>query len=789
MKLVIAEKPDLGKAIAEGITGTAKLQKGYIEKGDYIITWAFGHLLQLYDPEDYDLEKYGKWNKEVLPIYFEDWKQKPKTIKPRKNETQEQKSKRLSMEKSSRDQLELIGTLLKKCDGVIHAGDPDDEGQFLIDEILQYFNNKKSVERVLINDNNIEAVKKSLKDLQPNEKFEPLGRAAYARAVSDFITGLNLTRFYSLNNPNAGLLSVGRVQTPTLQMIVARDIKIERHEKEYYYELFTDFEVNKNSNKSEREEAEKLIAKYESEFANEEKRKKLREELLDEFSRLNNSPRIKFKYYPSKDVSENGRVGEEEILKTVKESLDKYSKATITKTIAREEAYLPFNLMTLQIYANNKWGYSADKTLEISQALRDKYKAITYNRSDSQYLNEEHLHEAPEVIERAIRNLKVIVPGLNFEKLGTVPRCFDSSKVTAHHAIIPTNTSLDLSDMTDEERNIYTAIANYYIIQFLPKLIKEKTEAEITFLNTEKLKATSTKVLDYGFKFFLNDRTEDDEIVETTDLSKLYGGEYEVGIVDHEIKKRETSPPKRYTEGTLLQDMASISKYCNEETKKILREKDKEKKGESGGIGTPATRSNCIKELINRGYIEVKGKNIISTEKAREFLKILPEELKQPDLTAQWWLIQEEIKENREKPSKLILSVLNTVSTIISREYPKVDYTLNSEVNSKEVIGKCPKCGGDIHEGKTKEGKTNYYCGNYKEKNCKFKLSEEMKHFHNPIKITKTKAKNLLKEKPVEFKLTSKAGKDYEAYLKLKISGDFINFEQTGYVEKKQEKK
>lgn len=783
MKLIIAEKPDLGRAIAEAIPGIAQSKGNYIEKGEYYITWAFGHIIQLKEPEDYD-DKYKLWKLEHLPIYFENWEQKIKIGKIKKNETQEEMEKRKRFDKGTEDQLNLIKKLLAQSDEVINAADPDDEGQFLVDEILEFLDNKKPVKRILINDNNTEAIKKAFGKLEPNEKFVPLGKSAYARAVSDLLVGVNITRFFTLKNNGAGVLSVGRVQTPTLALIVNRDLQIENHEKSYFYELEVNFLINKGSNKREQEETKKLIAEYQAQFIDSEKQKKLIEKITAEFGNLKQNIAVKFKYKPSKSIAEDGKIIDKKIIEAIEESIDKETyQSSLEKKILKEEAPLPFNLLKLQIYANNKWGYSPDKTLEISQSLREKYKAITYNRSDSQYLNEEHFLEASEVIEQAIENLKIIVPNIDTQPIKK-PKCFDSSKVTAHHAIIPTKAKIDIAILTEEERNVYTAISNYYISQFLPHLVKERTEAIISVFDEEKLVATSIKILDYGFKTFLNDKFNDDEVEESSELSKLFGGEYECIVEGKNILEKETKPPKRYTEATLLQDMSSISKYCNQETKTILKTKDKEKKGENGGIGTPATRSNIIAEFFRRGYVEKKDKYIISTQKGREFIQIAPEELKTADLTARWWLIQEEIKEGTAEPSKLILNTLDIIRTIISREPLKMIYTANSKIKEKEVIGKCPKCGGDIFEGKTKEGKSSFYCGNYKENDCKFRLYGEMKFFHNILKITKAKAKKLLDSK-VAFKLTSRSGKDYEAYLKIKLNGDFVNFEQVGFVEKK----
>ncbi|WP_297488473.1 DNA topoisomerase [uncultured Cetobacterium sp.] len=777
MKLIIAEKPSVAEAIAEAILGTKNKYNGYIEKDDYIVTWVFGHMLQLKEPEDYDI-KYKKWTLADLPIYFEDWGFKPKEIKARKTESPEETLKREGFQKVLTGQLRTIYQLVKKCDVIIHAGDPDDEGQLLIDEILEFFKNTKPVKRVLINDNNSEAIKKSFKNLKDNKEYEPLGKSAYARAVSDYLVGINASRYFSLINRTMGL-TVGRVQTPTLGLIVNRDLQIESHEKQKFYEIFTDINVNKNL--KNKKQGEKIFKLYKKEFPSEEKNIELKNLFIKEFEALNDIFSINLKYIPSKELFENGKIESQIEAEEISKNFKGDTKLIITKTIEKENPPLPFNLLKLQVYANTKWGYPAEQTLKISQNLREKYKAITYNRSDSQYLNDEHFTDAPDVIKKAMKNINIYPEGVSFGPIK--PKCFDSSKVTAHHAIIPTNRDVNLNRMTIEEKNIYEIITKMYIAQFLPKLIKEKTTAEIDFLESEKLRVTSSKILDIGYYNFLNDKNSENSQTENDTLSKLYPGEYQVTFLDSMIKEKETTPPKRYTEATLLQDMASISKYVKDLTiKKLLKDKDKDKKGENGGIGTPATRAEIIKGLFFKKFVELKGKNIISTPLGREFYLMLPTELKSADITAKWWVIQEEIKEKSAEPFKLILNTLETLKEVMTKRYDKISLNSQGEVIRKELIGVCPKCGGSILIGQDKKGDENYYCENYRD--CSFRLWKNMKHFNNPLEITKEKAISLLKNEKVEFSLLNKNGDKYQAYLKLKINGIYVNFELNGYPEK-----
>lgn len=783
MKLIIAEKPSVAEAIAEAILGTKTKTNGCIVKGDYIVTWVFGHMLQLKEPEDYDI-KYKKWTLSDLPIYFEDWGMKPKEIKAKRSESPEEYAKREGFQKVLIDQLRNIYKLVKECDEIIHAGDPDDEGQLLIDEMLDFFKNTKPVKRVLINDNNSDAIKKSFKNLKDNKEYESLGKSAYARAVSDYLVGINASRYFSLTNRTMGL-TVGRVQTPTLGLIVNRDIQIESHEKQKFYEIFTDVNIDKNSNKDLKKEENKFFKLYKKEFDKNEKYETLKESFINNFKEMEEKISLNLKYIPNKELFENGKVGSEREASEIIKGINGDKEIEVIKTIEKETAPLPFNLLKLQVYANTKWGYPAEKTLKISQNLREKYKAITYNRSDSQYLNDEHYEEAPQVINTAMKNINLFPQELSFE--GEKPKCFDSSKVTAHHGIIPTNREINLNSMNEEERNIYEIIAKTYIAQFLPKIIKEKTAGEIDLLESGKLRVVSSRVLDIGYYNFLNDKEMDVNQLEGDLFCKIYPGKYSVEFLKSEIKEKETTPPKRYTEATLLQDMASISKYVKDlKIKKLLKEKDKDKKGENGGIGTPATRAEIIKGLFYKKFVELKGKNIISTDLGREFYLMLPEELKSADITAKWWVIQEEIKDKSAEPSKLILNTLETLKDVMKGRYDKISLNSDGEVIKKAVIGVCPKCGKSVLIGQDKKGEENYYCENYRE--CSFRLWKTMKHFSNELNITREKAEQLLNNKKAEFSLKNREGSIYQGYLKIKINGVYVNFESDGYPEKQKEK-
>lgn len=704
--LVIAEKPELGRAIAAAIDGETKENRGVIIKKNMVITWAYGHLLRLCEPQEYD-PKYGKWNKEDLPICFDHWKLVP--------------------DGNKKDRVEQIRALIDECDRIIHAGDPDDEGQFLIDEILDYVENTKPVQRVYINDNTPENIKKAFHDLIDNEPLRAVGRSAYARAVADYVVGINYSRLFSLALKMKGL-SVGRVQSPTLGLIVARDEQIDNHVKTKYYELEIPADVEDTT----------ILMKF-----------KPKNELLDDD-----------KHILHKDALE-------ELLAALKDSR---RKLKITEKELEQKPPLPFNLAKLQAHMNTKYGFDLSKTDTITQTLRDRYQAITYNRSDSQYLKVEHHKEAPQVLGKVMAKL-----GEQYPVDYTIQsQCFNDKFVTAHHAIIPTQSDFDINKLTSDERKVYEEIARYYIMQFLPPMKKRQVSASIKLAQGE-LKATSTFILDEGYHQYFGKNIDKEDVDEDEDDGRfdLKPGTYDAQLHDGEIQEKETNPPKRYTQATLIRDMTSIAKYVQDkEIKELLKKKDKDKKGENGSIGTSATRSQIVETLIKRGYVEMKGKNIISTQLGKDFYHLLPPEVKTADLTAKWWVIQEDIKEGKATVETLVESVLENFRPHLTQDFSKLRQTITYPIDDdRPSIGVCPVCGN-----KVVEKEKNFGCVNWRN-GCKFAiwkndrfLSEIGKEPSAPM------VEKLLKDKYCKVKLQKEDGQEEIKILQLGIRRGYAAF-------------
>ena len=702
MTLIIAEKPDLGKAIAAAIMPHCTKKKGYIEGDGMIVTWAFGHLFRLKAPDDYD-PALKRWELSTLPIYFDPWDIKP--------------------DEDKMEQINLIGGFLKKADMVIHAGDPDDEGQLLIDEILDYFKFKGKVMRLSTNDLTPAVIQKAYKNMVDNRTMRPLGEAARARQVVFFVVGINYSRYFTIKN--GVTLSVGRVQSPTLGLVVARDTLIDGHQKIVFYEGVIHTHIV-------------------SEFASALKvRLPKGHNLLDD----------------------DGRATDKMALWNLLSGLKgKKIDVTVTKQKKDEAPPLPFNLTKLQTAAFQRFHYTPEMTLSITQTLREKYHLITYNRSTCQYLNDEQFAEAPKVIAATLANLKAEVPGLDPKRKSAA---FNTKKVgeSAHTGIITTSTKADLSKLTEQERNIYRLIAAQYLAQFMPPAQKEITRAEAPLPDGLYAAASATRIVDKGYRAVLPVKDVKDD--EDPALCGIPAGSYKAREVEEvSIQEKETKPPARYNLASLGEDMTRISKYVTDpRIKKLLLAKDDGKEGENGSIGTPATRDAIVKKLIQRGFLEVKSGKVFSTKLGQDFYKILPNEVKTADLTAEWWAICEDIKIGKSSQKQLHDSVLESIDRLLHSDYQggalaagAVKIKGNGSVG--DVLGVCPLCGRPV-----KMGKRGGYCTGYKAEPtpCPFRFS--MTQYGKDL--TPKQLSELLSGKRILVRglVSFKTKKEYDAYL------------------------
>ena len=652
--LFIAEKPELAEAISLGFGEKVTRRNGYFEVGNNLIPWSYGHILELAYPEFYD-EKYKKWTLEDLPLEIDinDFKYLPI--------------------ESSEKQLNIIVELInsKEVGTIVNCGDADEEGQILIDEILNYANNTKPVKRLLISDLTEKSVKKALDNLQSNDDFKGLSDGGFARSQGDYLYGINLTRAYTKLaqlKGYEGVLSVGRVQTPILGLVVARDKEHESHTSNYYYSVSSifsfkgfDFKANLKINEAITIEDEAIIIK---------------ETCLNK---------------------------EGLITKAINE--DKF-----------ETPPLPYNLIDLQSECSNKFGYSADKTLEITQELRTKHKLITYNRSDCNYLPENLFEEAPGILEAIKSNIDTFSTAIDGTDSSIKSLAWNDKNLTAHHGIMPTTQKVNINDLSKDELNIYQLICKSFIAQFYKNKELVHTQIEITICNyifATSTKETTSKGFEVLFEKEKESKKEDIEEIEEEQIKGLELLELGETVDCNEVNivKNSTKPKPFYTLATLLKDLTSVAKYVkNPEIKKLLIEKDRGKKGENGGIGTPATRSAHLKNLFAKGYLVEENKKIKSTTTGKKLIELSPTSLTTPDMTALWFEQQKDIVEGKLTKEEFLLSLEKEIEEEIKRAKESDKF---SSISLNENSIECPICKKGILQRKKsfKDKKTSYWWG------------------------------------------------------------------------------
>ncbi|HDX1177858.1 TPA: DNA topoisomerase III [Pasteurella multocida] len=588
MRLFIAEKPSLARAIADVLPKPHQRGDGFIKCGaDDYVTWCVGHLLEQAEPDAYD-PKFKQWRLEHLPIIPEKWQLIPR--------------------KDVHKQLKIVEKLIHQADILINAGDPDREGQLLVDEVFSYANlsvdKLNQIQRCLISDLNPSAVEKAVNKLQSNRNFIPLATSALARARADWLYGINMTRAYTLRGRQAGyqgVLSVGRVQTPVLGLIVRRDLEIENFKAKDFFEVFAHIQA---------ETSEKISALSAQEKAD--------------------IPQFKALWQPSKACEdyqdEDGRVLSLGLAENVVKRITQQPAEVVEYVDKREHesAPLPYSLSALQIDAAKRYGLSAQEVLDICQRLYETHRLITYPRSDCRYLPEEHFAERTKVFQAISRHISDYQPLPDMLNPEQKNRCWNDKKVEAHHAIIPTakNTPVNLNQ---REWQIYHLIARQYLIQFCPDAEYRKSKITLNIAGgTFIAQARNLQVA--GWKQLLGKEDSDEQ--QEPLLPVVKKGQI-LFCEKGEIVSKKTQPPKPFTDATLLSAMTGIARFVQDkELKKILRETD--------GLGTEATRAGIIELLFKRGFLYKKGRNIHSTETGRILIQALPDVATQPDMTAHW---------------------------------------------------------------------------------------------------------------------------------------------------------
>jgi DNA topoisomerase-3 len=603
MRLFIAEKPSLARAIADVLPKPHRKGDGYIECGNgQVVTWCIGHLLEQAQPDVYD-SRYARWNLADLPIVPEKWQLQPRP--------------------SVLKQINVIKRLLADADEVVHAGDPDREGQLLVDEVIDYLQlpaeKRQHVQRCLINDLNPQAVERAIGRLRANSEFIPLCVSALARARADWLYGINMTRAYTLLGRNAGyqgVLSVGRVQTPVLGLVVRRDEEIENFVSKDFFEVKAHIVTPAG---------ERFTALWQPSDACE----------------------------PYQD--EEGRLLHRALAEHVVNRISGQPAMVTAYNDKRESelAPLPFSLSSLQIEAAKRFGLSAQNVLDICQKLYETHKLITYPRSDSRYLPEEHFAGRHAVLNAIGVHAADLLPQPVVNPY-TRNRCWDDKKVDAHHAIIPTARSSKVS-LSDNEAKVYNLIARQYLMQFCPDAVFRKCQIDLDIANG-KFIAKARFLAEAGWRTLLGakERDEDDD---GTPLPVVAKGD-ELLCEKGEVVARQTQPPRHFTDATLLSAMTGIARFVQDkDLKKILRATD--------GLGTEATRAGIIELLFKRGFLVKKGRYIHSSDAGRALIHSLPEMAARPDMTAHWESVLTQISEKECRYQDFMQPLVGTLHELI----------------------------------------------------------------------------------------------------------------------------
>ena len=704
--LVIAEKPSVARDLADALPGSFENNDTYLESEDTVITFAVGHLVELTDPEDYD-ERFKKWRMADLPIVPEEFRLRAR-------------------DKKAEKQLKVIHKLLKRddVDRIVNACDAGREGELIFAYIYETSGVDKPVERLWINSMTKTAIKDGFEKLRPGEQLRQLEAAARSRSEADWLVGMNATRAATIRGRAwvGGVVSLGRVQTPTLALMVKREREIQAFVPEPYWLVHAQFDPRYEGLWFEGEE-----------------------------TRLKDGKRADV--IAAKVSGADGTV----------ESVERKEQS--------ERAPLLYDLTSLQRDANRRFGFSARRTLQAAQSLYEDKKAITYPRTNSRWLSGDlvsqlkptaaTLQPIPDYAEAAR-----YVLGLQQLPLG---RVVNDSKVTDHHAIIPTDVEHELDRFSPDERRIFDLVARRFLAVFHPPARYARTTI-ITVVEEERFRSRGKITLEAGWRGVYGlesdeDRKarqqEEDSENESAELPPLEQGQ-SVKCVSAEVEAKETKPPPRYTEATLLSAMETAGKLIDDEE---LREAMKE-----SGLGTPATRAETIETLIRREYIERAGKDLTPTPKGLQVISMLEEHpLTSPELTGDWEKRLTDIEHGADERGAFIKDIENFTRATVEKIAALDKEKLRPE---RVELGLCPRCGAETGEI-IKENSKAYGCTSWKsreETGCGFVIWKRVAG----RTLTPEIARQLLEEgktKEVISGFRSRAGKPFRARLVLNGEG------------------
>lgn len=683
MILVIAEKPSVAQSIAK-VLGATSRKDGYLEGNNYIVSWCVGHLVGLADASSYN-ERYAKWRYDDLPIVPEEWL--------------------FEVPKDKAQQFKILRDLIKdkRVTELVCATDPGREGELIFRLVYHKAGCTKPFKRLWISSLEDAAIREGFNHLRDGSDYDKLYEAALSRSKADWIVGINGTRLFTTLYKKK--LVVGRVQTPTLAMLVEREGKITTFHKEKYFNVHV--------------ERDGLIADME-------------------------------------------KIKTEEEAKTIAAACDK--KQAVVSSVRKETKTVNppklYDLTTLQREANRYFSFTAQQTLDLVQSLYEK-KLLTYPRTDSQFITDDMEGTARKVIDIICRKVSIF-DGIRHDP--DMKRIINNAKVTDHHAIIPTVQleKQDISELPQSEQKVLSLVGMRLLAATGEKHIYDETRITLSCEGYE-FKSKGKTVTQEGWKaveqrFKASLKTKDKE-----DPEKVLPAVNENDIlspVSASVTEHYTTPPKPYTEDTLLSAMETAG---NDEF-----DEETEKKG----LGTPATRAGIIEKLVKSGFIERKGKSLVPTKDGSNLVCVLPEQITSPTMTAEWENTLMQIERGNADADVFLKGIVQMTGDLV-KAYPFLsDAEANRFESGKEVVGKCPRCGSPVYVGKG-----NYYCSS---KECSFCMWEDNKFFASKKKkLTKKIAKELLDKGWCRVKglYTPKKPQLYDAIIKLDdTGGNYVSF-------------
>jgi DNA topoisomerase III len=643
--LVIAEKPSVGRDLATALPGSFEKTEGYLESDDYVVTWAVGHLVELAEPEDYD-ERWKKWRMADLPIVPDGFRLKPRDAKSKK-------------------QLRVIEKLLGRPDveRVINACDAGREGELIFAYIYETAGVGKPVERLWISSMTKQAIREGFERLRPGQQLASLEAAARSRSEADWLVGMNATRAATIRGRAwvGGVVSLGRVQTPTLAMIVKREREIQAFVPEPYWLVHATFDPRYQGLWFEGEETRLKDGRRADEIV-------------------------------ARVAGKDGRV----------DSVERKEQS--------ERAPLLYDLTALQRDANRRFGFSARRTLQAAQSLYEDKKAITYPRTSSRFLSGDLVPQL-KTTAATLAPISEYAEAARFVmRLEQLPlgRVVNDAKVQDHHAVIPTDIEHDVSQFSPDERRVFDLVARRFLAVFHPPARYARTTI-VTEVESERFRTRGKVTLEAGWRGVYGvevngDKRQDEEDEEGGELPSLNQGQA-IRCVEAESEAKETRPPPRYTEATLLSAMETAGKLIDDEE---LREAMKE-----SGLGTPATRAETIETLIRREYIERVGKDLQATPKGLQVITMLEaHKLTSPELTGDWERKLAEIEHGRGDRGAFMSEIED-----FARETVEQIAALDREKLRPERVelGPCPRCGAETGEV-IRENSRAYGCTSWKSK-------------------------------------------------------------------------